>query len=185
VTKRADSVRVAYPLFQAEGGGSTPTSALQLTIDTISFAEAKTLNRLWHSRLPRMGTGFIENQPFLCFGAEYGGLWYAAAIWSNPVARNLPQHEWLELRRLAVAPDAPRNTASRMLAVMTRLIRRLRPGVVRLVSYHDTEVHTGGIYRAAGWTATSVNRDGNWNRPGRSRPEAQSVAAKQRWEKAL
>ena len=182
---RAEGVRAAHPLFQAEGGGSTPTSALQLRLCKIGFDVAKDLNRLWHSRLPRMGTGAILNQPFLCYGAEFDGIWYAAAIWSNPVARNLPQQTWLELRRLAIAPDAPKNTASRMLGVMTRLVRRERPDVVRLVSYQDMAVHRGTIYAAAGWEKTTVNKDGGWDRPGRSRPRAQSEAAKQRWELAL
>ena len=182
---RAGDVRVAYPLFQEEGSGSIPTSALDLRVEKIGFAEAKRLNAVWHSRLPRLGTGFIVNQPFLSFGAEFAGRWYAVAIWSNPVARNLPQQTWLELRRLAIAPDAPRNTASRMLAVMTRFIRKEQPEIERLVSYHDTEVHTGGIYKAAGWAATTVNRDGNWTRKSRNRPRAQSEAAKQRWEFAL
>lgn len=180
---------VMHPLYQEGQGGSTPTpplSAKTLRVEQIDFADAKRLNRLWHSRLPRFGTGFIVDQPFLCFAAEGdGGASYAVAIWSNPVARNLPQDTWLELRRLAIAPEAPRNTASRMLRVMAAIIRRKRPEVVRLVSYQDTEVHTGGIYRAAGWTATTVNKDGNWNRPGRSRPAAQSVAPKRRWEKEL
>jgi hypothetical protein len=182
---RAGDVRVAYPLFQEEGSGSIPTSALQLRVEKIGFLEAKKLNALWHSRLPRFGTGFIVNQPFLSFGAEFASLWYAVAIWSNPVARNLPQQTWLELRRLAIAPDAPRNTASRMMSIMTRFIRRELPEIERLVSYHDTEVHSGAIYRAAGWTATTVNRHGNWTRKSRDRPRAQSEAAKQRWELAL
>ncbi len=182
---RAGDVRVAYPLFQEEGSGSIPTSALDLRVDGIPFLDAKRLNKHWHSRLPRMGTGAVLDMGFLSFGAECGGLWYAVAIWSNPVARNLPQHSWLELRRLAIAPDAPRNTASRMLAVMTRLIRKEKPEIERLVSYHDTEVHTGGIYKAAGWTATTVNRDGNWTRKSRDRPRAQSEAAKQRWELSI
>jgi hypothetical protein len=182
---RADSIRVVHPLFQAEGGGSIPTSALQLRLAKIDFGFAKVLNRLWHSRLPRMGTGCIRNQPFLCWGADFDGLWYAVAIWTNPVARNLPQDSWLELRRLAIAPDAPRNTASRMLAVMARLVRRECPRVTTLLSYQDTEVHSGAIYRAAGWTPTTVNQSGEWDRPGRSRPAAQSDAPKQRWEKSL
>ena len=187
VADRAESVRVAYPLFQAGGGGSTPTSALQLVLNVIDFADAKRLNRLWHSRLPRMGTGFVKNQPFLCYGAEFDGRWYAAAIWSNPVARLLPQDTWLELRRLAIAPDAPRNTASRMLGVMARLIRKARAEVTTLVSYQDTEVHTGGIYRAAGWRPVTLAEasNTNWDMPGRPRPGSQSLAAKQRWEKRL
>src|ERR1043165_8748903 len=127
----AESIRLMAPLIQAGEGGSTPTSALcsakQLRVEAIPFDQAKDLNRMWHSRLPRLGTGAVENQPFLCFGAEHAGVIYAVAIWSNPVARNLPQREWLELRRLADAPDAPRNTASRLLRVMALLIRRMRP----------------------------------------------------------
>lgn len=182
---RADDVADAYPLFQEGRGGSTPTSALQLRFERLGFEEAKRLNKQWHSRLPRLGTGCIENQPFLCFGAFFDERWYGVAIWSNPVARNLPQQTWLELRRLALSSDCPKNTASRMLSVMTRLIRKLRPEIETLVSYHDTEVHSGGIYRAAGWKATTINKDGNWTRTKRPRPTAQSEAAKQRWEKVL
>jgi len=182
---RAGDVRDAYPLFQEGRGGSNPTSALCLRIEQLPFLEAKKLNKQWHSRLPRMGTGCIESMGFLSFGAMFEMRWYAVAIWSNPVARNLPQNTWLELRRLAIAPDAPKNTASRMLGVMARLIRKAKPQVERLVSYHDTEVHTGGIYRAAGWTATTINKDGNWTRTKRQRPRAQSEAAKQRWELPL
>jgi hypothetical protein len=130
-----------------------------------------------------MGTGFVKDQPFLCFAAEHNGIAYAVAIWSNPVARNLPQDTWLELRRLATAPDAPKNACTRMLRVMRLLIARYRPEVVRLVSYCDLGVHTGAIYKAAGWTPTAINRDGTWDRPNRSRPEAQSNAPKQRWER--
>lgn len=178
--------RLMWPLYQAAEGGSNPTSVLssckQLLVSEMDYDQAKELNRLWHSRLPRMGTGFIENMPFLSFGAEFAGVIYAVAIWSNPVAMNLPQQSWLELRRLAIAPDAPKNTASRMLRVMAIWIRRKRPEIENLISYQDMEVHTGTIYKAAGWRPTTVNKNGNWDRPNRSRPKAQSEAAKQRWE---
>lgn len=188
MTNRADGVRVAHPLFHEEGSGSIPTSALQLRLSVIDFADAKTLNRLWHSRLPRMGTGAIDSMPFLCFGAEFDGLWYATAIWSNPVARWLPQKRWLELRRLAIAPDAPRNTASRMLRIMALLVHQKRPEVVRLISYQDTKAHSGCIYRAAGWTATNVKssrKRWKWGCKSRPRPAAQSEAPKRRWEKVM
>jgi hypothetical protein len=154
----------------------------------MGLADAVDLNRAWHSRLPRFGTGCIKRQPYLCYGAEFAGRWYAVAIWSNPVARLLPQWEWLELRRLAVGPDAPRNTASRMLGVMARLIRKARPAVVRLISYQDVDAHTGAIYRAAGWTSAILSKpsqtkwDASHKRP---RPASQSTAAKIRWEKIL
>jgi hypothetical protein len=182
---RADGARLARPLFQAGDGGSRPTSALHLWLDRVTLNVARPLNQLWHSTLPRYGRGFIKNQSDLCYAAEHEGRYYAVAILSNPVARNLPQDTWLELRRLAVAPDAPRNTASRILRIVALLVRRDRPAIVRLVSYHAVGVHTGAIYRAAGWTPTKQRRGSEWSCGSRPRPGAQCKADKQRWEKSL
>src|SRR5262245_31881900 len=121
---RADGVREARSLFQERGSGATPTSALQLRVEPIDVADAKRLNRLWHSRLPRMAEPGCFMRVALCFAAEFDGVYYATAIWTHPVARLLPQDTWLELRRLAIAPDAPRNTASRMLRVMVLLVHK-------------------------------------------------------------
>lgn len=71
---------------------------------------------------------------------------------------------------------------------MAILIRKLRPEVVRLISYQDTEVHTGGIYRAAGWTQMNVRskkKRYSWGCRSRPRPKAQSEAVKIRWEKYM
>jgi hypothetical protein len=185
MTMRADSIRVMCPLFHEGEGGSTPTSALSLWIEPIDLERARLLNRLWHSRMPRFGTGCIKNQPLPCYAATFAGRIYAVAIWSNPEARKLPQRKWLELRRLAIAPDAPRNSASRMLRIMALIVRRQRPCVERLISYQDTEAHTGAIYAAAGWTKTILSIGPDWNAPTRPRPPSQSKAPKQRWEKVL
>jgi hypothetical protein len=185
---RADDVEVAYPLFQAGGGGSIPTSALQLRLDPIAFRLAKSLNRLWHSRLPRIGDS--DNFRFPSWAAEFDGRWFAVLIWSHPVARALPQNTWLELRRFAISPKAPQNTGSRLLSVNARIIRRELPGIERLISYQDIEVHEGTIYRAAGWTAT-IQTEGakgdhhQWSNKSRNRPKSQSTAPKQRWELVL
>lgn len=181
----AGNIRVMCPLFHAGEGGSSPTSALSLLIEKIDFVRARELNALWHSKLPRMGTGFVRNQPFLSFAATFGGIIYAVAIWSNPVARSLPQQEWLELRRLAISPDAPRNTASRMLRIMAILIKKEKPKIDRLISYHDTSVHDGGIYRAAGWEKGPLAKGHPWGSPSRHRPAGVSNADKQTWYKIL
>jgi hypothetical protein len=174
VNTRGESIPVMHPLFQEGEGGSIPTSPLLMRVERIHWRTAKELNRLWHSRLPRFGTGAVEATCWLSFAAEYQQRAFAVAIWSHPCARNLPQHTWLELRRLAVAPDAPRHTCSWMLGVMVRLIRKQRPEIENLVSYQDLDSHKGTIYAAAGWKPTTVNADGNWTRPGRHRPKAQS-----------
>jgi len=183
MNNRADGVRVAHPLFQAEGDGSTPISALDLTVERITVEMACELNRKWHSRLPKIEvSNVIRNSDYACYGAMHDGIAYAVALWSSPVARLLGDGKTLELRRLAIAPDAPKNTASRMLGVMRRLIRREMPHIERLVSYQDTQVHTGGIYKASGWQPTRTAKGQEWGRPSRPRDSVQSAAPKVRWE---
>jgi hypothetical protein len=164
-----------------------------LRVYPIDVMTASRLNRLWHSRLPIFQTG-ARLSAKRCYGAEYDGRWWAVAIWRNPSARLLPQDTHLELVRFAIAPAAPRNTASRMLAVMARLIRAEFPHITTLVSYQDAEVHRGTIYRAAGWTPTHRHPGGTWNRPNsrnrcgtpRTRPDYnQATGAKVRWEKRI
>lgn len=183
---RADDARIAYPLFQAEYGGVTPTSALQLRFACVPESTFKKLNESWHSRLPRIGNSHFR----VCYAAECNNRFYAVAAWSNPVARLLPQMTWLELRRFAIAPDAPRYTASRMLGWMRRDILKRLPKVERLISYQDLDAHTGTIYKASGWKHAEnfKPRARGWtgwgNRPRIGRTN-QAVAPRMRWELPL
>ena len=179
--QRAESVRVAYPLFQAEGGGSTPTSALQLRFTAVNLCIAKSLNRLWHSRLPE----FRRPACRVAYAAEFDGLYFASAIWTNPLARMLPQTEWLELNRMAIAPDAPKNTASRMLAWMARDVRKRFESVTRLISYQELDFHTGCIYKAAGWQPIQQSYGGEWNSSSKPRSKTERSGPKMRWERLL
>lgn len=187
---RAEGVdRTTHPLFQAGEGGSIPTSALSLRFSGTDRATFARLNRAWHSRLPKIGASQFR----VCYIAEHEGRAFAVAAWSNPVARLLPQLTWLELRRMAVAHDAPKNTASRFLGWMRRDIRKRFPDVVRLISYQDMHAHAGTIYRAAGWQQAEgyESRCRGWkpttgwasrNRAGRT---DQAVAPRMRWERTL
>lgn len=179
------AIRLARPLFQVGDGGSIPTSALQLHIEPIALDRARELNRLWHSILPRFGTGFIEDQPHPCFAATFEGVIYAVAIWSNPAARKLPQQKWMELRRFAIADDAPWCTASRMLRVMRLLLHQKRPHVDRVISYQSKSCHGGAIYRADGWRPTSECKGGSWSVPTRARMAPQQVDDRIRWERPI
>ncbi len=176
-----DSIRVVHPLFQAEGSGSTPTSPLQFHFGEINLDLAINLNALWHSRLPNVVKNNVQRvRNLVCFGAEFSDRFYMSAIWTDPIARLLNGRNWLELRRFAIAPDAPRNSASRMLAWMTRQIKRR--GFDKAISYQDTAVHTGTIYRAAGWKDSYYRTGGTWNNPSRQRAKSQTDAPKVRWE---
>jgi len=123
------------------------------------------------------------------FHAKCGGVSYAVALWSTPVARMLPGN-WLELRRLACSPEMPKNGASSFLAWMVRYLRKKSPATERLISYQDTEVHSGTIYRAQGWAVGYTGTSGDsWDRPNRSRPNLNGdetiASAKIRWERVL
>lgn len=142
----AEDVRVSMPLFQSGRGGSSPTSALQLTVRKCGIYWARELNAAWHSLLPVTDHGNLVRFPkSVAYWADYNDVAYAVAIWSSPIAANRLTDGWaaLELRRFAIAPDAPPNSASRMLAVMRRLIQKEWPEINKLISYQATEHHKG------------------------------------------
>jgi hypothetical protein len=190
----ADSVVVAHPLFHTGRGGSNPTSALtakQLRFAPCSVELARLCTYKWHSRLPKTQRGPWQ----FAFVVSCEGVVYAVALWHNPSARTLPAH-WLELRRLACSPGAPPNTCSRFLAWMCRYFAKHHSGRERAISYQDTAVHEGTIYRAAGWKIARVQRararDRSKLRVGTSRAYRSSqnglaadASEKVRWEKAL
>jgi hypothetical protein len=146
------------------------------------------LNRLWHSRFPFISQPVIvRTGRAVCYGATYANRYYAVAIWSKPIAANRMNVEALELRRLAISSSAPKNTASRLLSVMARHLRRRYPDVRRLLSYQDTEAHAGTIYKAAGWVIGARSGNSDWsqhegNRDYVMRP-VQSDAPKVRWQR--
>ena len=180
-----DSSMVEQLAFQLAEGGSIPTSPLHFNIKQINVQAACDLNAKWHSRLPKVIAGNIyRNRHYVCYGAEFQGNYFAVGIWSSPVAANRFKNgnNILELRRLAIAPDAPFNTATRMLKVMRLDIKKRFPNVTRLISYQDTEVHQGTIYKASGWISTAVSDGISWSVTGRKRNTDQTTATKVRWE---
>ncbi len=170
-----------------------PSKATDLVCERCPIDTARILNALWHSRLPDTQRGPWQ----FAFCAHMDGYIYAVALWHNPSARMLPSH-WLELRRMAVAPDAPHCTASWFLGRMRRWFQQHEPERERLISYQDADVHTGTIYRAAGWDPTHhakprirdrskprVGSGGRRDYRSNLNGQAPDGAGKVRWEKAL
>ena len=189
-THRADRTREVHPLFRVGDGGSIPTSALHardLQFDSCRKEHSVCLVAKWHSRLPKCAKGPWTHS----FHAHFDGITYAVALWNNPSTRCLPSH-WRELRRMACAPDAPKNTASRFLSWMVRWFEKNHPEAEKLISYQDTAVHSGTIYRAAGWVPEHESlprkRDRSSNFAGCRRAingEDADISAKIRWSKML
>lgn len=175
-----DDVRVTCPLFQEEYGGATPTSTLQLRFSKIDVKRAVKLNNQWHSRLPQLSNW----QGCSAYAAECGNVVYAVAMWGQPVARMLNGRGWIELRRMAIADDAPKNTATRMIGWMLRELKK-EGRWTRAISYQDTAVHSGTIYKASGWKIGNRSEGGEWSRPSRGREKVQTASEKVRWEYPL
>lgn len=183
---RGDGVMATQETFLFPDGGSIPTSPLQLSFEVIRAQTACDLNAQWHSRFPYIHwSNVVRNKRYICYGAQYEGRYVAVAIWSSPIAGNRLKDGWLllELRRMAISPECPKNTASRMLSWMRKDIRKRFPEIIRLISYQDTEVHSGTIYKASGWRLVQTrNQEVAWNKEGRKRNAVQSEAVKVRWE---
>ena len=173
-------------LFQTTDDGLNPISALQLTLQKIDVHTACRLNGLWHSRLPYIHwSNIVRNKHHICYGARFNNdQLYAIAIWSSPVAGNRMKNAntILELRRFAINSYAPKNTGSRILALMRKQIKKDLPEIKTLISYQDTESHVGTIYKAANWQAVAKNNGQSWTNNKRIRNIEQSTAAKIRWE---
>lgn len=177
-----DSIRVLYPiLFNSE----VLISPKQFSIERIEQKRAVELNKLWHRTQP-----IITNYWYCrCYAAVFNGIIYAVMFWSIPVARRLNHKGYYELRRFAIASDAPRNTASWMMAKIEKVILKEKPEVTTLISYQDTELHYGTIYKASNWVPVGqAEGDGaGWGRGWKSRVREGSKAQgdKIRWEKKL
>jgi hypothetical protein len=140
---------------------------------------------LWHSRFPKIDwSNVVRNKDYICFVAEYDDIAYATAIWSSPIAANrLSEGKTaLELRRMAICDKAPTNTASRMIGIMRRIISKEMSHITLLISYQDTDVHAGTIYKASGWKAAAQNKGTSWTNKTRKRNQEQSLSDKIRWE---
>lgn len=65
---------------------------------------------------------------------------------------------------------------------MRRHIQKVFPEIALLVSYQDTEVHFGTIYKADNWQAVHESPGTSWTNKTRQRNKEQSLAVKVRWE---
>ena len=189
MTQGGDSLLIKHPV-QPEEGGSSPTSPLHLFVTPVAVSVAREFIAAHHSRLPYTQVGPWQ----IAFGVYQSDDLIGTALWHNCSARGLPQ-DWRELRRMAIASEAPRNTASLMLAQMCRWFRKNTKTSV-VVSYQDAAVHRGTIYKAAGWTPVSISRPRLRNREplrvGTNRQyrsdangSAPAASAKIRWQRGL
>lgn len=143
------------------------------------------LNELWHSRLPYIHwSNVVRNTHYICFVFKWKQAIIGVGIWSSPVAQNRMKDgkNILELRRLALSDVCEKNTASFVISQMIKIIKIKFPDVIKLISYQDTQVHLGTIYKASNWYIGGQTKLLDWNTNNRKRNILQSNADKVRWE---
>jgi hypothetical protein len=173
---------IEQALFQESDGGANPTSPHELKYVVITAQVAATLNEKWHSRLPIIHwSNILRNKNSLCFGIIYESNYIGCAIWSSPVSRAFDDVQVLELRRMALSDKCPKNTATRFISYMTKYIKKSLPEIALLISYQDTDVHKGIIYKASNWQAIGHTKFQTWSHSRLRNPD-QSTANKIRWE---
>lgn len=147
--KRGGSVLETQSLFQETDGGSIPTSPHQLLIIPVGKKEAAECFRKWH---------YFGEKDFLashCFGVVFNRKLLGAISYGIPNAKNIKglytkdsQGDFMELTRLALSPDCPKNSESRVISITLKMIRK--HGYKGVVTYADTaQGHTGVIYKAS------------------------------------
>jgi len=96
--------------------------------------------------------------PTHCFRIDHEGQLVGAAIFGIPAMRETIRKysedgrlKLVELRRLCFLDEAPRNTESKTIGIMCRILRN--KGVQRILSYADlNQGHVGTIYKATGFS---------------------------------
>lgn len=139
-------------LFPSLGGGSIPTSPLQLFVRQVNFETACNFYYKWHY----LGqTAFIST---INYGAFFENICHGVISYGSPNAKKMAgyydentQDGWWEIKRLAMTDVAPHNSESRFIAISMKILKKSF-SVVGVITLADTSVgHVGTIYRASGF----------------------------------
>lgn len=110
-------------------------------------------------------SGKIVNNSKIHFGAFLDGILHGVMSLGSPLdkrkviglVKDTKWNEMLELNRMAFDKHLPRNSESRCLSIVFKLLRKNTPQVKWILSFADaTQCGDGVIYRAAGFKLTGV-----------------------------
>ena len=138
--------------FLPTGGGSNPTSPLNMYVRQVRHDTAAALYAEWH---------YLKDTAFIAtinMGAYFDNILHGAISYGPPNATDMAgfytrndQRHWWEIKRLAMTDAAPRCSESRFISVSLRLLRKLYK-VIGVISLADDSVgHKGTIYKASGF----------------------------------
>jgi len=117
----------------------------------VSKETASIAYRKWH---------YFGDKGFLAtynFGIYFDNTLFGAISYGIPNAGNIKelytaenQGNYMELSRLALSDELPKNSESRVIAISLKLLKKAEPKLLGVITYADTAYgHTGIIYRAS------------------------------------
>lgn len=147
------SLTAEQAAHQSSGGGSNPTPSLQnLRVEECPLADVRQFIESHHYSKSVKGV-----TPAYSFKVTLDGRLVGAAIFGLPAMKETREKysefgkcRLLELRRFVMVDDTPRNSESRSIAVMLKILKK--HGIERILSYADpAHGHVGTIYKALGF----------------------------------
>ena len=110
-------------------------------------------------------SGKVVNNSKLHFGIFLNNILHGVASFGSPLdkrkvlglVKDTKLNEMLELNRMAFDDVLPKNSESRALSIMFRLIKKNAPHIKWILSFADaTQCGDGTIYRASGFLLTQI-----------------------------
>lgn len=135
---------LAQQTLQFEGSGSIPTSPHQFRISEGKFSDFAGLLKKHHYKSSKIGGGISHHLI----------LKYARVVWGGIVIgtmrhKNKYEENAVELRRMVLHPDCPKNTASYFLSKTIWWLRKNTSVGVVYTFADQTVGHKGTCYKAA------------------------------------
>lgn len=133
-------------------------SAKEIEIKLISKPIADTVVKKYHY------SGKVTQNSQINFGIFdknllIGALQFGASIDKRRMAKSLGIgfNDFLELNRMALQPDTPKNTESRAISICLRILKKNYPNLKCVVSFADAcQCGDGTIYRASGFVLNDI-----------------------------
>jgi len=136
--------------------------AKDIRVSPLTAASARDFVRRWHYS----GKPYPKSR--LHLGAFMGDRLIGVMQFGDPLDRRkvlglvsgTKWHDMIELNRMAMVDDTPKNAESRFISVAMRLIRKEYSNIEWVLSFSDAcQCGDGTIYRAAGFVLTQIKKN--------------------------
>lgn len=137
-------VKVAQQTLQFEGGGAVPTSPHQLILKEGRFSDFSDLLFRFHYKSSKIGGGISYHLILTYNNKIYGGMVLGKM-------RHIDKYESkaIEIRRMVLHPDCPKNTASYFLSKAIWWLKK-NTDISTVYTFADLSVnHKGTCYKAS------------------------------------